>query len=117
MQRCALALGGRTFVLTTTLRSLQQIGAALRERLAPDGIAVFVQGEAPKRAMLAQFLAAPRGRRVAIANHRNEVLIGNLDDGSLTLVERGEPWPARKNGLCGRFCDVLSCEHNGRRSR
>lgn len=65
--RCALALGGRTFVLTTTLRSLQQIGAALRERLAPDGIAVFVQGEAPKRAMLAQFLAAPRG--VLVGSH------------------------------------------------
>lgn len=34
--------------------------------------------------------AAPRGRRVAIANHRNEVLIGDLDDGSLSLVERGD---------------------------
>jgi hypothetical protein len=32
-----------------------------------------------------------------------------------TLVERGEPWPARKNGLCSKWCDVMSCEHNGRR--
>jgi ATP-dependent DNA helicase DinG len=65
--RCALALGGRTFVLTTTLRALQQIGAALRQQLAADGIQVFVQGEAPKRAMLAQFLAAPRG--VLVGSH------------------------------------------------
>lgn len=32
--------------------------------------------------------AAPRGRRVAIANHRNEVLIGDLDRGELTTVDR-----------------------------
>jgi ATP-dependent DNA helicase DinG len=65
--RCAQALGGRTFVLTTTLRALQQVGAALREGLAPQGIAVFVQGESPKRAMLAQFLATPRG--VLVGSH------------------------------------------------
>ena len=35
-------------------------------------------------------LAAPRGRRVAIANHRNEVWIGDLSDASLTLVERSD---------------------------
>jgi tricorn protease len=34
--------------------------------------------------------AAPRGRRVAIANHRNEVLIGDLLGGALTLVDRSE---------------------------
>ena len=28
--------------------------------------------------------AAPRGRRVALANHRNEVLLGDLDSGELT---------------------------------
>ena len=35
-------------------------------------------------------VAAPRGRRVAIANHRNEVLIGDLQDDSLVAVDRGE---------------------------
>ena len=35
-------------------------------------------------------LAAPRGRRVAIANHRNEVLIGDLSDGTLHTVDRGQ---------------------------
>ena len=34
------------------------------------------------------FAASPRARRVAIANHRNEVLIGDLDSGELTLVDR-----------------------------
>jgi tricorn protease len=32
--------------------------------------------------------AAPRGARVAIANHRNEVLCGDLDAGTLTVVDR-----------------------------
>ena len=32
--------------------------------------------------------AAPRGARVAIANHRNEVLCGDLDTGTLTVVDR-----------------------------
>ena len=34
--------------------------------------------------------AAPRGRRIAIANHRNEVLIGDLASGTLTVVDRSE---------------------------
>ena len=34
--------------------------------------------------------AAPRGRRVAIANHRNEVLIGDLASGTLTVIDRSE---------------------------
>jgi tricorn protease len=34
--------------------------------------------------------AAPKGRRVAIANHRNEVLIGDLASGELTLADRSE---------------------------
>ena len=34
--------------------------------------------------------AAPRGSRVALANHRNEVLIGDLDGGTLTVVDRSD---------------------------
>lgn len=60
--RCARALGGRTFVLTTTLRALQAIGARLREdfEAAGDAIQVLVQGDAPKRQLLQQFLHQPR---------------------------------------------------------
>jgi ATP-dependent DNA helicase DinG len=48
--RCALALRGRTFVLTTTLRVLAE---ALR-REAPD-LTVLVQGTEPRRALLQRF--------------------------------------------------------------
>jgi ATP-dependent DNA helicase DinG len=55
--RCAGALGGRTFVLTTTLRVLPLIATALREALARTGEAfeVLVQGEQPRRTLLQQF--------------------------------------------------------------
>ena len=34
--------------------------------------------------------AAPRGRKMAIANHRNEVLLGDLDTGVLTVIDRSD---------------------------
>ena len=59
--RCAAALGGRTFVLTTTLRALPVVAETLRAGLdtagAPD-VEVLVQGSGPKRALLERFLAA-----------------------------------------------------------
>ena len=60
--RCARALGGRTFVLTTTLRALQAIGEQLRVELdvQGDSIQVLVQGQIPKRQLMQQFLAQPR---------------------------------------------------------
>jgi len=60
--RCARALGGRTFVLTTTLRALQAIADALRAEFEGQGDAlqVLMQGQAPKRQLLQQFLAQPR---------------------------------------------------------
>jgi ATP-dependent DNA helicase DinG len=60
--RCARTLGGRTFVLTTTLRSLQAIGEGLRETFerAGDGLTVLVQGQGPKRLLMQRFLADPR---------------------------------------------------------
>ena len=59
--RCARQLGGRTFVLTTTLRALRTIGDRLRELLDAEGdpIQVLVQGSAPKRQLLQQFLDRP----------------------------------------------------------
>jgi ATP-dependent DNA helicase DinG len=58
--RCAAALGGRTFVLTTTLRALPTVAEALRAGLDAAGaghVAVLVQGSEPKRALLQRFLA------------------------------------------------------------
>jgi ATP-dependent DNA helicase DinG len=60
--RCARVLGGRTFVLTTTLRSLQTVADRLRLEFAEAGdpIGVLVQGEGPKRLLMQQFTADPR---------------------------------------------------------
>ena len=59
--RCARALGGRTFVLTTTLRALQMVGDRLREEFEAHGddIEVLVQGSVPKRQLLQRFLDRP----------------------------------------------------------
>ncbi|MDH4290509.1 MAG: ATP-dependent DNA helicase [Aquincola sp.] len=59
--RCAAALGGRTFVLTTTLRALPLVADTLRAGLDAAGaphVEVLVQGSGPKRALLQRFLAA-----------------------------------------------------------
>jgi tricorn protease len=34
--------------------------------------------------------AAPKGRRIAIANHRNEVLLGDADSGGLAVIDRSD---------------------------
>jgi tricorn protease len=34
--------------------------------------------------------AAPRGRKIALANHRNEVMIGDVDSGELAVVDRSD---------------------------
>jgi ATP-dependent DNA helicase DinG len=55
--RCAHRLGGRTFVLTTTLRVLPMIADALRAWLERQGatLDVLVQGTEPRRALLQRF--------------------------------------------------------------
>jgi ATP-dependent DNA helicase DinG len=55
--RCVAALGGRTFVLTTTLRVLPDIAAALRAQLQALGCEaqVLIQGEEPRRTLMARF--------------------------------------------------------------
>jgi ATP-dependent DNA helicase DinG len=53
----ALALGGHTLVLTTTLRAMRSIGDALALALqGQDHLEVLVQGSRPKRELLARFL-------------------------------------------------------------
>ena len=60
--RCARALGGRTFVLTTTLRALQAIGERLKLEFDANGdsLQVLIQGQIPKRQLMQQFLNSPR---------------------------------------------------------
>ncbi len=60
--RLAGRLGGRTFVLTTTLRVLPIIAEALTEAAAAAGepLHVLVQGTHPKRTLLQRFLDTPR---------------------------------------------------------
>ena len=60
--RCARAVGGRTFVLTTTLRALRSIGDSMREEFERNGdaIEVLIQGQSPKRQLMQDFLARPR---------------------------------------------------------
>jgi ATP-dependent DNA helicase DinG len=54
----ARQLGGRTFVLTTTLRALRVIGEALAQQLESTGLQVLVQGSEPKRRLIERFRAA-----------------------------------------------------------
>ena len=55
--RCAGALGGRTFVLTTTLRVLPLVAQALKDEAAAHGhsLTLLVQGSEPRRALLQRF--------------------------------------------------------------
>ncbi|MDI1341806.1 ATP-dependent DNA helicase [Polaromonas sp.] len=55
----ARRLGGRTMVLTTTLRALRAIGEALQASFAGSAdIEVLVQGEMPKRTLIERFRQA-----------------------------------------------------------
>lgn len=65
---CAQALGGRTFVLTTTLRAMRTVADALTAELSALGapLEVLVQGSAAKRALMERFL---RGQSVLVGSH------------------------------------------------
>jgi len=60
----AKRLGGRTMVLTTTLRALRAIGEALQRRFDGDSeVEVLVQGQWPKRRLMERFReGADQGR-------------------------------------------------------
>lgn len=68
--RLAARLGGRTFILTTTLRQLQTVADVLRERFEAGGhrIEVLVQGSMPKRQLLQQFVQQPASVLVGSAS-------------------------------------------------
>jgi len=60
-------LGGRTMVLTTTLRSMRLIGDALTDSLrSANALDVLVQGQASKRELIARFCQAPQSGRGCI---------------------------------------------------
>ncbi|WP_240980512.1 ATP-dependent DNA helicase [Ramlibacter agri] len=55
-ERAAQRLGGRTMVLTTTLRALRAIGEQLQERFAGSlELEILVQGQWPKRRLIERF--------------------------------------------------------------
>ncbi|MEH3087522.1 MAG: ATP-dependent DNA helicase [Xylophilus ampelinus] len=57
-------LGGRTLVLTTTLRALRTIGDAFRQRFGSHGaVEVLVQGDWPKRRLMERFREGDRQGR------------------------------------------------------
>jgi ATP-dependent DNA helicase DinG len=66
--RFARVLGGRTFVLTTSLRALAAVGEALRARFEAEGdaIEVLMQGQLPKRQLMQRFLDG--GRSVLVGS-------------------------------------------------
>lgn len=68
----AACLGGRTLVLTTTLKALRLMGDALQERFAGSvDIEVLVQGQGPKRRLMDRFRAgagADRGGCILVAS-------------------------------------------------
>jgi ATP-dependent DNA helicase DinG len=58
----AQLLGGRTLVLTTTLRAMRSIGDTLARLLqGQTGLQLLVQGAAPKRELLERFMQAAAG--------------------------------------------------------
>jgi ATP-dependent DNA helicase DinG len=61
-------LGGRTLVLTTTLRALRAIGAALTEQFSERlDLEILIQGNLPKRELLARFReGASQGRSACV---------------------------------------------------
>ena len=68
----AARLGGRTMVLTTTLRALRAIGEDLQRRFEGSGeIEVLVQGQWPKRRLIERF------REGAANGHRGCVLVAS----------------------------------------
>ena len=60
--RAATVIGGRTLVLTTTLRALQAVSESLQRHFSESGaLAILVQGRQPKRELIQRFRQADQG--------------------------------------------------------
>ncbi len=71
VREAATRLGGRTMVLTTSLRALRSIGEALQNQPPPD-VDVLVQGQAPKRELIERFRAG------SAAHARGRLLVASV---------------------------------------
>jgi ATP-dependent DNA helicase DinG len=73
----ALVLGGRTMVLTTSLRAMRAIGEALSLLCAQRGdLEVMVQGQMPKRLLLERF--AQGSARTSLDAQRGCILVASV---------------------------------------
>ena len=67
---------------------------AVSDASGEECVAVFENGHARSlpwdTGHVVAMKAAPRGRRVALTNHRNEVMIGDLDSGDLAIIDRSD---------------------------
>lgn len=62
--RAACVIGGRTLVLTTTLRALQTVSEALQRYFAESrSLEILVQGQRPKRELMQRFRQGDQGDR------------------------------------------------------
>ncbi|MFZ4480188.1 MAG: ATP-dependent DNA helicase, partial [Rhodoferax sp.] len=62
--RAAMAIGGRTLVLTTTLRALNTVSDTLQRQFSDSGgLEILVQGQQPKRQLMDRFRLADQGGR------------------------------------------------------
>lgn len=69
----ATALGGRTLVLTTTLRAMRDIAATLRQHFDDFSFMdVLVQGESPKRELTERFIQG------SVAGNNGCILVGSV---------------------------------------
>lgn len=109
-------LGGRTLVLTTSLRALQVVAGVLRQRFeSGSGMEVLVQGQAPKRQIMERF----RQQSEAGGGAPGLVLVGSASfwegfdvpgDALQLLVIDRLPFPAPDDPLVRARSERLSRE-------
>ena len=111
--RWAAQLGGRTMILTTTLRALRQIGESLQGRLAnTPSLEVLVQGTMPKRQLIDRF-------RTGSAAGKGYVLVASASfwegidvpgDALQLLIIDKLPFPALNDPLAQARSKVIESE-------
>ncbi len=67
---------------------------AIGDRSGEERVEVFEDGQVRSLSWdighVVAMRAAPRVRRIALANHRNEVMIGDVDSGALSVIDRSD---------------------------